>query len=85
MLCEYRCGQCGCRDTKVTQLHLRLRGKAVERARAFTSTACEVNDRLAEAVAAILAHPLGDYGMAHVDEVRDCTVSMYVGYEGGSM
>jgi hypothetical protein len=47
MLCEYRCRQCRRCDTKVTQLHLRLRGKAVERARAFTSTACEIDDRLA--------------------------------------
>jgi hypothetical protein len=67
MLCEYRCRQCWCCDAKVTQLHLRLRGKTVERARAFTSTTCEIDDRLAEAVAAILAHPLGNYGMAHID------------------
>lgn len=77
MRCEYRCRQCRRCDTKVTQLHLRLRGKAVERARAFTSTACEIDDRLAEAVAAILAHPLGNYGMAHIDGVCGCTVSMY--------
>ena len=55
-----------------------LRGNTVERARAFTSTAGEVDDRLAEAMAAILAHPLSDYGMAHVDRVCGCTVSMYV-------
>lgn len=77
MLCEYRCRQCRRCDTKVTQLHLRLRGKAVERARAFTSTACEIDDRLAETVAAILAHTLGNYGMAHIDGVCGCTVSMY--------
>jgi hypothetical protein len=49
---------------------LRFGRETVEGTRTFTSAAYKVSDSLAETTAAGLAHPLSDYGMAHVEVVR---------------
>jgi len=70
VICKDRGRYCCCRGTGTTELQLRFRRETVEGTRTFTSAACEVSDNLAETTAAGLAHPLSDYGMAHVEVVR---------------
>jgi hypothetical protein len=70
IMCKNRRRYCCCRGTEATELHLRFGRETVEGTRAFTSTAYEVSDSLAESTAASLAHPLSDYGVAHVEVVK---------------